>query len=228
MVRNPPPGLPAPSYQPLLVLLLAELSAADAIVTPSGQAVGAEADGQASLGAETMSARLAKLDDLITSGLTQLAGTSSASVDKDVMLRLQLLRAYYDAGERTQLLTLARQLRLPRRHAALVLAAQARRDALDGSVDEALGNWRQAVGHAIHEGRTDDAGGWLYAIPAVNARYEPWTNRTNEEHLLARALPKSTSGRLIRRVSDPETDARRAALDGLPRRGDPCCSPVAG
>ena len=35
VLRNPPPGLPAPTYQPLLVLLLAELTLADAIVTPS-------------------------------------------------------------------------------------------------------------------------------------------------------------------------------------------------
>ncbi|MCW2752469.1 MAG: hypothetical protein JWR83_3579, partial [Aeromicrobium sp.] len=38
----------------------------------------------------------------------------------------------------------------------------------------------------------------------------------DEEHLLAQALPKTTSGRLIRRVRDPETDARRAALDDDP------------
>ena len=216
VLRNPPPGLPAPTYQPLLVLLLAELTVADAIVTPSDQALVTEADGETSQGAAAMTARLAELDDLITSGLTQLTDPPTASVDKDATLRLRLLRACYNADERTNLLTLARQLRLLRTHAALVLAAQARRDALDGSVDEALEHWRQAVGHAIHEGRTDDAGGWLYAIRAVNARYGPWTNRIDEEHLLAQALPKTNSGRLIRRVSDPETDARRAALDGRP------------
>jgi hypothetical protein len=111
---------------------------------------------------------------------------------------------------------MARQLRLPRPHAALVLAAQARRDALDGSAEEALENWRSAVAHAIHEGRTDDASGWPYAIRAVNGRYGPWTSRFDEEHLLAQSLPKTGSGRLIRRVRDPETDARRAALAGSP------------
>jgi transposase len=35
----------------------------------------------------------------------------------------------------------------------------------------------------------------------------------DEEHLLAQALPKTGSGRLIRRVRDPETDARHAALE---------------
>ena len=216
VLRNPPPGLPAPTYQPLLVLLLAELTLADAIVTPSDQAEVTEADSETSQGAAAPAAGLAELDDLITSGLTQLTDAPWPSVDKNATLRLRLLRACYDADERTNLLTLARQLRLPRTHAALVLAAQARRDALDGSVDEALEHWRQAVGHAIHEGRTDDAGGWLYAIRAVNARYGPWTNRIDEEHLLAQALPKTNSGRLICRVSDPETDARRAALDGRP------------
>ena len=131
-------------------------------------------------------------------------------------MRLRLLRACYNAEERTDLLTLARQLRLPRTHAALVLATQARGEALDGSAAEAIEHWRQAIGHAIHEGRTDDAAGWLYAIRAVNLYYGPWTDRMDEEHLLAQALPKTGSGRLIRRVRDPETDARRAALDARP------------
>jgi len=207
-LRNRPSGVTAPAYQPLLVLMLAELTAADAIVTGPDEAA-------ATGGATSITARLAELDDLITSAITQLRDAPSASVGKDVELRLRLLRAYYDAGERMELLAQARQLRLPRAQAALVLAAQARRDALDGSADEALEHWRQAVGHAVHEGRTDEAGGWLYAIRGVHARYGPWTTRIDEEHLLAQALPKANS-RLLRRVSDPETDALRAALNGRP------------
>lgn len=192
------------------MLLLAELTVADTTVRPSNQAVVSDAGSGTPAGTTPVVARLAELDELITSALTQLNGAP----DKKVALRLRLVRACYKADERTNLLTLARQLRLPRTHAALVLAAQARRHALDGSADEALEHWRQAVGHAIHEGRTNDAGGWLYAIRAVNARYGPWTSRIDDEHLLAQALPKTSSGRLIRRVRDPETDARRAALDG--------------
>jgi hypothetical protein len=105
---------------------------------------------------------------------------------------------------------------LPRIDAALVLARQARRDALEGSVEDAIENWRHAVTYAIQDGRTDDAGGWLYAIRAVNARYRPPTLSIDDEHLLAQALPRSTSGRLIRRASPPEADARRAALDSQP------------
>jgi hypothetical protein len=216
VLSNPVVGLTAPVYQPLLVLLLGELTVADATVTPSDQPVVTEPGGTPT-GAALVAARLAELDDLIVSALTQLTTTHSATLDKDVTLRLRLLRACYDAEEHTNLLTLARQLRLPRTHAAIVLAAQARRDALEGSADEALEHWRQAVGHAIHDGRTDDAGGWLYAIRAVKVRYGPWTSRIDEEHLLAQALPKTSSGRMIRRVRDPETDARRAALDDQPR-----------
>jgi hypothetical protein len=210
LLRNPPAGVTAPEYQPLLVLLLGELTQANAILNPADELAVTET----SQDAASIAARLAEMDDLITSALMQLADTSSATSDRTVTLRLQLLRACYDAVERMQLLTSARQLRLPRTHAALVLAAQARREALDGFVDEALEHWRQAVGHAIHDARTDDAAPWLYAIRAVNARYGPWTDRINDEHLLAQALPKTSSGRLIRRVRDPEIDARRAALDG--------------
>ena len=46
-----------------------------------------------------MAARLSELDDLITSGLTQLTDAPSASVDKNATQRLRLLRAYYDADE---------------------------------------------------------------------------------------------------------------------------------
>lgn len=216
ILRNPVAGITAPAYQPLLALLLAELNVADATITPSDQPVVAEAGGETPTGATLVTARLAELDDLIMSALNQLTTAHSSTPDKDLKLRLRLLRACYDAEERTNLLTQARQLRLPRTHAALVLAAQARRDALAGSADEALEHWRQAVGNAIHEGRTDDAGGWLYAIRAVKVRYGPWTSRIDEEHLLAQALPRTSSGRMIRRVRDPETDARRAALDGRP------------
>lgn len=212
-LRSAPADLPQPAYYPLLVLLLGELTLGDVIINPRDQPAAAAAVDTTT---DPAGSRLAELDDLITSALTRPPTASSATLDKDVMLRLNLLRATYNAEERTNLLTLARQLRLPRPHAALVLAAQARREAMDGSAAEAVEHWRQAVAHAIHETRTDDAAGWLYAIRAVNVYYGPWTDRMDEEHLLAQALPKTGSGRLIRRVRDPETDARRAALNNRP------------
>jgi hypothetical protein len=216
VLRNPSADLAAPIYQPLLVLLLAELAAADILLTPVDQAVNLKLENELLQGAEPVALRLADLDDLIRSAITQLTEDSSQAADADVLLRLRLIRAHYDVDELSNVLTLARQLRLPRAHAALVLAGQARRDALDGSVDDALDHWRQAVGHAIHEGRTDDAAAWLYAIRAVNTRFGSLTSRIDDEHLLAQALPKTTSSRLIRRVRDPETDARRAALAHRP------------
>lgn len=216
VLRDPPAGMAPPDYQPMLVLMLAELSPADAVISPPDQL--ALADDVTAAPADPGIARLAELDDLITSAIAQLAQSPPTTVDKDVVLRLRLARASYDPKERTDLLTHARQLRLPRHHAALVLAAQARREALDGSAAEAIEYWRQAVGHAIHEGRTDDAAGWLYAIRAANARYGPWTDRLDEEHLLAQALPKTGSGQLVRRVRDPAADARRAVLDNRVNR----------
>lgn len=215
-VLRTPDGPTATPYQPLLVLLLAELRVVDTTITPFAPAAVAEAGAEPPNNRPPSEAKLAELDDLITSAVNQLAETPSTMVDSDTLLRLRLIRAGYDGDERTTLLTLARQLRLPRAHAAIVLAAQARRDALDGSPEDALEHWRQAVAHAIHEGRTNDAAGWLYAIRGVNIRFRPLTSRIDEEHLLAQALPRSSGGRLIRRVRDPETDARRAALEGRP------------
>jgi hypothetical protein len=78
VLRNPPAGLTAAAYQPVLVLLLAELAVADATVTPgNGPAV------TQSAGAASVAARLAELDDLISSALTQLADGPSAILDKD-------------------------------------------------------------------------------------------------------------------------------------------------
>lgn len=207
-LRDAPDGQDPP-YQSLLVLLAAEYTAAGAAIAPSDRRVGTRE--------EPVAAGLAAVDDLIRPAVDRLTGVVSGVPNPGlVALRLQLVRAHYDTEECRALLAQARQLRLPRPHAALVLASQARREALDGSADEAIEYWRQAVEHAIHDGRADDARGWLYAIRAVNARYGPWTDQIDDEHLLAQALPTSTSGRLIRRVRDPENDARRAALDGRP------------
>jgi hypothetical protein len=215
-LRNPPPDLHIPGYQPLLVILLAELTAADMIAAPADYGIAADSSHDDSVLGSPDMVRLAELDDLISSALAQLTSKPAAGPDQDIVMRLRMVRACFDDDERTNLLVLARQLRLPRRHAALVLAAQARRDALDGSSEEALEHWRQAVGHAIHDGRTDAAKGWLYAIRAVNTRYGPWTDRMDEEHLLAQALPKVGNVSRIHRVRDPETDARRAALADRP------------
>jgi hypothetical protein len=77
--------------------------------------------------------------------------------------------------------------------------------------DEAREHWRQAVDHAIQDGRTDDARSWLYAIRTLNVRLGPWTPQLDDEHLLAQALPTG-NGDLIRRVRDVENDTRRAVI----------------
>jgi hypothetical protein len=203
-------------YRPLLILLLAELTSADASVAPPERVALTEISGTITSGIPSVESRLAELDDLITSALTLLGNGPLVPQDEDVRMRLRMVRASYHNEERLTLLTQARQLRLPRTYAALVLAAEARRNAIEGSADEAVEHWRQAIGHAIQDARTDDASGWLYSIRFLNVRYGPWTDRMDDEHLLAQALPKAGGGRLIRRVRDFQADARRAALDEHP------------
>lgn len=213
LLRAAPPDSALPGYQPLLVLLVAETMLADAITTPPDQPVVVSTHGSTSPGGTRTTAPLAELDDLVTAALTQATPSSSATVDQDIHLRLRLVRAGYDTAEREMLLDRVYQRRLQRPRDALVLAAQARRDALAGRADRAVSHWRQAVQSALHEGLTDEAAGWLYAVRSVNTRYGPWTTKIDEEHLLAQALPKTDTGRLLRRMSDPEVDARRAALN---------------
>ena len=216
LLRTAPPDVSAPAYQPLLVLLVAETVQADATGTPCDQPVTAPAHAPPPPGGPAMTSLAAELDDLITSAIAQMVQTPSTVVGQDTLLRLRLVRAGYDVDEREALVDEAYRRALPRPHLALVLAAQARRDALAGMAERAITHWRQAVESALHEGLTGDAAGWLYAIRTVNSRYGPWTTNIDDEHLLAQALPKTGSGRLIRRVRDPEADARRAALRGEP------------
>lgn len=109
VLRNSPAGLIPPVYQPLLVLLLGELTLADVIITrPISQSP------------PNLTTRVRRLrtrpqldsPNWITSALTQLTDARLATADKSVKLRLRLLRACYNAEERTILLTLARQPKL--------------------------------------------------------------------------------------------------------------------
>lgn len=194
-LREPDAYLGPTDYEPVLVLLLGELTAADEAATPTKPA---------STGAAPNAVAL--LDDLITSAM-------ATATDKDVELRLRLLKASYDSNERAVLLAQGRQLKLPREHAALVLASEARRNALAGSAEDAIEHWRQAVASAVHQGLTHDAASWLYAMRAVNLRYGPWTSQMEQEHLLAQSLPK-TGDRLLPRAQDAETASRRACMNG--------------
>ncbi|MEX1009655.1 MAG: hypothetical protein WD271_17690, partial [Acidimicrobiia bacterium] len=209
LLANTPDGVAVPEYQPLLVLLLAELAAADGVAATASDDLDQDMT-------DSGSDRAGAVRDLVASALDQLEMPRPAPPNEDLAVRLRMIGASYDNEERGRLLAEARQMRLPRSQAALVLATEARRNAMDGSSDDALEHWRQAVASAIHDGRTDDAAGWLYAIRAVHIRYGPWSGNIDEEHLLAQALPKATSGRILRRVRDPEMDARRAALDNRP------------
>jgi hypothetical protein len=212
VLRNPPPDIAEPTYRPLLVLMLAELRMADNVFNPPD--VQEMAESATATSNDVTAAHLWALGDLIEAAIAQLVQARSAILDKELRFRLQLAKAAYDLDERASLVSRARQLRLPLHQAALVLAAEARREALDGAVDEAVGSWRLAINHALHEGRTDDAGGWLYAIRAARVLYGPWKGDLDEEHLLAQSLPKSGGPRLIRRARDPAPDVRRELLDG--------------
>lgn len=199
-------------YRPLLVLLLAELTMASALVEPTNQPI-VDPGGSTLMSSQDLAtAAVEGQETLIQTAIAQICGAASTPTTTEVLVRLQLIRACYDQNERRDLVHRARTLKMPRRHAAIILASQARRDALAGAAAEALEGYRAAVRCAIEDGRTDDARGWLYAIREINVRYGPWTDSLDEEHLLAQALPAGTT-RLVIRVRDPERDARVNALN---------------
>lgn len=188
-----------PDYMPVLVTVVMELDAADSIARPTDD--------------EVEQRRLAEAVSLIDAALKQVDPLLPVALREDVRLRLRLAGAHRDTAQRSQLLSDARQQRLRRPAAAAALGAEARRNALEGSVDVALEHWRQAVANALQEGLTDDASDWLYAIRALNVRYGPITDQLDEEHRLAQALPPAAAG-ILRRARNPEHDARRHMLNG--------------
>ncbi|MCZ4587662.1 hypothetical protein O4328_28910 [Rhodococcus opacus] len=164
-------GVPAPPYQPLLVLLLAESMLIDA---PE---------------------RLSSLDNLVANAIGQVGATPIADVQNDVALRLRLIRAEYDDAEHERLLREARRHTLKRPHAALVHAREARRCALNAVPEDALDHWLDAVEDGIHADLTEDAANWLYAIQRLKSAYG--IAMTVDEHRLAQSLRTSAGERLI-------------------------------
>ncbi|MFI8372036.1 hypothetical protein [Streptomyces sp. NPDC085466] len=134
--------------------------------------------------------------------------------DDDTLVRLRLMRAEYDDAERRTLLRAARNQTVPRRHAALIKAREARRNCLEGRGEEAVDTWREAVADAIHAGLTNEAADWLYAIRMANVLFGPLTPEIEEEHRLAQAL-RATAGsstRLLNRARDPREQAMSALV----------------
>ena len=199
------PASERPAYFPALVLLLAELE--------SGDRIFALPDGRPEPHSVNPGA-VEYLDDLLAAAIRHPGAAASNPFDSQLLFRLRLIRARHDNILRTKLVNDARMLKLTRPDAALALAAEARRDADDGSPDDAMLNWRRAIQDAIHEGNTDDASGWLYSVRSVRLRYRHFDENMNNEHYLAQGLPKTGAGSALTRTIDHETRAFREAADG--------------
>jgi hypothetical protein len=180
-----------PAYRPVLVLLLAE----SALVF-SSQA-------------------LPELDVLIRGAVEGQRVHGSGPDHEGTLMRLRLVRAEYDGGERRQLRREAGLHQVPGRLAAWVHAREARRCAWESILDEALEHWRCAVHEAIHAGLAEDAADWLYAIRAVNGLYGPWED-LDDEHRLAQALRGTGSANLLVRSRAPREQALSAKVGGKP------------
>lgn len=194
-------------YEPIMTLMLVELTLSDTLLQPPPSTIGSPGRHDAAKVAASA------LEPLVAAALQQLAAVPTMAGD-ELAFRLTLARACYDDNVRTTLLTEARSLRLPRTRAAIVLAAQGRRDMLAGLPDEAREKYQVAVNTAIEDGQTELARGWLYAIRNINVQFGPLTEHLDEPHHLASALPVSTAPHVLHRTRDLEVVARRASMDG--------------
>jgi hypothetical protein len=157
---------------------------------------------------------LSDMAALFSEELTRLRDYPARSPQGDIRLRLRLLVAEYSLEERRALLREARSRLLSGAQCALVLARQARREAEAGLADEALENWRSAIGNAIHAGLLRDASDWLYCIRSLNVLYGPWTENLEDEHRLAQSLRTTEGGYVLVRSTQPRELAFRAAASG--------------
>lgn len=160
--------------------------------------------------------RLSNVSDLIDAAIAGVTDQAVARAEKDLRVRLRLLKAEYENAERLQLAKEARRHQLGARQASLVSAREARRCCLEGRVEEAQENWRDAIQDAIHCGLMENAAQWLYAIRALNVRYGPWTIDLDDEHRLAQALRRDGGGNLINRVRDSREQAMSSLARGKP------------
>lgn len=200
------PAKSRPAYFPALVLLLAELEGGDRIFSlPSAAAAEPHAINPGAV---------EYLDDLITAALKHPGVSATNPYDPLLAFRLRLVQTRHNLGLRTKLVNDARMLKLTRPEAALTLASEARRNADEGSPDDAMMNWRRAIQEAIHEGNTEDAAGWLYSVRGVRIRYREFDPNLNNEHYLAQGLPRTGSGSALTRSIDHETRAYREATNG--------------
>jgi len=157
--------------------------------------------------------RLCELDRLLRSTVEQLGAASS----DEIGIRLRLVLAQYDHDERSALRSIARKHELPGRLTALISAREARRCAKESRLEEAIEHWRDAVLYGIHDGLSDDAADWLYAIRSVKSLLGPSVAGIDDEHHLAQALRHTASDRLLDRSRHPSERARAAVLDQRPR-----------
>jgi hypothetical protein len=194
-----------PEYFSALVLLLAELEAADRIyslpdgVHPEPHAVSPGA--------------VEYFDDLIAAALKHPGASATNPYDARLAFRLRLIQTRHNPSLHIKLVNDARMLKLTRPEAALTLAAEARRNADQAAPSDAMMNWRRAIQEAIHDGNTNDASGWLYSVRGVRIRYRYFDPSLNDEHYLAQGLPTSGSGSALTRTRDHETQAYREAAE---------------
>lgn len=173
-----------PDYQPVLVLLAAESVLAD---EPG---------------------RLAELGDLVGEATVRIATHPFGDLPDDIAIRLRLIQSEYNECERESLVRAANTFAIPKRHAALVKAREARRNALSAAVSSARDYWRSAINDGIHDDLAEDAASWLFAIRRLRAAYGPWIFGPDEEFRSAQALRLTPGDRLLPRYSN----ARELAL----------------
>lgn len=182
-LRDQPAKIAVPAYHPVLVLLVAEL-----LLT-------VEPD------------RLLDLDDLLSEACLQIAAHPIDELPNDIAIRLRLIRSEYDSDEREALVRAANTHSIPKRHAALVKAREARQHALSATVTSAEDYWRGAINDGIHDNLAEDAAYWLFAIRRLKATYGPWSFGPDEEFRRAQALRLTPGEHLLPRYRNAREHA---------------------
>ena len=145
---------------------------------------------------ECIAARRTDLVQSRDATLNRIAETRSDD-NTDQMVTARILMSIADTTrDWSHLVTTARERYMPS-ITALIIARNARFNALASKPEIAMERYQDAIERSTNERMYGDTRSWLYALRTVRSRFSPFTGDLNESHRLAQATETQGSERIL-------------------------------
>lgn len=159
---------------------------------------------------ECIAARRTDLIQSRDSILNRIAETQSNG-NTGQMITARILMSIADAtGDWNHLVKNARERYMPS-ITALIIARNARFNALASELEIAMERYQDAIERSTNERMYGDTRSWLYALRTVRSRFSPFTGDLNESHRLAQAIETQGAERVLA-ASNTRAYAMRSLL----------------